>query len=316
MSKTRKFVLDEFNVQSINPNIAKAFDEAQVDTLILIASGKEQNIKKNGLISIWDFSDGRDTFIVRHEAEQASFLNNNAFVFDIEVSPVLRNILNKVRQKSRTLEDYCEITRGVNPYDKYRGQTADTIKNRIYHADFKKDNTFLPELKGRHVSTFKYLWDNKHFISYGDWLAAPRSLKYFKGQRIVLREILGERFVCAFIEEDFIIDRSLYIAIPLNEKTSLKYILGILSSKLLVWLFRYEKNEFDALFPKIRLEEFKKLPIPTEFSKKLELEKTVESIIALKKDSKDSADQERELDKLVYSIYGITPDEQKIIEGE
>ena len=37
--------------------------------------------------------------------------------------------------------------------------------------------------------------------------------------------------------------------------------LAILASKCLSWSFRFEKNEFDSLFPKIRLDEFKKLPI-------------------------------------------------------
>src|SRR5699024_5609652 len=97
---------------------------------------------------------------------------------------------------------------------KYRGQSKEVIKSKAYHASFKKDDTFVPELRGKHIKRFVYKWDEKHYISFGDWLAAPRDPKYYKGDRIILREILGEKFVCTFIQDDFIIDRSLYIAKP------------------------------------------------------------------------------------------------------
>src|SRR5690606_33428451 len=111
------------------------------------------------------------------------------------------------------------------------GQSAEIISSRAYHADFKKDETFVPELKGLHTARYSYSWDNKHFISYGDWLAAPRQLKYFEGSRIIFREILGRTLVSTLITEDFKIDRSLYIAKLEDERkdsVDVKFVLGIL----------------------------------------------------------------------------------------
>jgi hypothetical protein len=93
-------------------------------------------------------------------------------------------------------------------------------------------------------------------------LAAPREPKYFTGDRIIFREILGKTLVSTIITEDFKIDRSLYIArIDENKDFDTKYVLGILNSKLMAFYFRYSNNEFDNLFPKIRVAEFKQLPI-------------------------------------------------------
>jgi len=247
---------------------------------------------------------------------QEVFLENEGFVFDLEVNPMIRSIIKKVRSKSKILEDDFEITRGVNPYDKYRGQSENIISSKAYHSSFKKDETFKPELRGKHVSTFNYKWDNKHFISYGSWLAAPRDPKFFTGKRILFREILGNRFVTTIINEDFILDRSLYIGKPLNDSINVEAVLGVLSSKLLIWLFRIEKNEFDDLFPKIRLEEFKKLPIPKDEISAPELAEIVNQIILAKADnaSINSSSLENKLDKLVYKIYGLTEDEIKLIE--
>ena len=310
MQKTRKYVLDNLKFDSINPNISKAFEEAQVDTLIFTASKRN----KNGEINIWTFDDKEPS--QRHLISQEVFLENEGFVFDLEVNPMIRSIIKKVRSKSKILEDDFEITRGVNPYDKYRGQSENIISSKAYHSSFKKDETFKPELRGKHVSTFNYKWDNKHFISYGSWLAAPRDPKFFTGKRILFREILGNRFVTTIINEDFILDRSLYIGKPLNDSINVEAVLGVLSSKLLIWLFRIEKNEFDDLFPKIRLEEFKKLPIPKDEISAPELAEIVNQIILAKADnaSINSSSLENKLDKLVYKIYGLTEDEIKLIE--
>lgn len=310
MSKTRKFVLDKFDVKALNPNIAKAFDEASVDTLIF--SAIKQKSEDNSL-DIFDFNSSKNSFI-KNSIYQNRFLENDNLVFDVEVDESVFPILKKIRSNSNILEDKFEITRGVNPYDKYRGQTEEVIKTRAYHSSIQKDDTFVPELKGKHVSTFQYKWDNKHYISYGGWLAAPREPKFFKGSRLVFREIIGERFVCAVIEEDFIIDRSLYIALPKDENVDVYYVLGVLCSKLLVWLFKFEKNEFDDLFPKIRLEEFKKLPIP-KCSNDKSISKLSKEISILKQQGKDTSKEENQIDQLIYQLYELSEEEIKIIEG-
>ena len=64
------------------------------------------------------------------------------------------------------------------------------------------------------------------------------------------------------IKEDFIIDQSVFIAKP-NE-TFLKYISaiqGILASKLISIYFKYTSNEFDELFPKIKIGEWRELSV-------------------------------------------------------
>jgi hypothetical protein len=200
----------------------------------------------------------------RHTVSQSRFIENNGYIFDVEVSEEVLPIVQKMQNDVSLVGELFDVIRGINPYDKYTGQSPEVIKTRAYHADYQKDETFVPELKGLHTSRYLYSWDNKHYISYGDWLAAQRNIKYFEGDRIVFREILGKTLVSTLIREDFKIDRSLYIAKleeDMKESFDTQYVLGILNSKLMAFYFRYTNNEFDNLFPKIRVAEFKKLPI-------------------------------------------------------
>ena len=282
MSSCRKFVLENLNLEELIPNLENVFEEASVDTMIITA-------QKSGIpnqVQISEFQDKQ--LVLKHKIDQQRFVKNDGFILDVEISDKIFPLIEKTRTKIVQVGDIFDVTRGVNPYDKYTGQSQEIIKNRAYHADWKKDESFLPELKGQHLGRYNYHWDNKHFISYGDWLAAPRQKKYFEGPRIIFREIIGKTLVSSLITEDFIIDRSLYIARLENDKESaflIEYVLGILNSRLMAFHFRYSNNEFDALFPKIRVAEFKKLPIKKiNLDGQKKMKSTVCSLLSLSND--------------------------------
>ena len=111
---------------------------------------------------------------------------------NVEEPDTLDSTFQKIRKSSIPLEKIAEITRGVNSYDKHAGHTQEQIKNMVFHADFKKDDSFVPELKGKHVFPYIHKWDGKTYISYGNWLAAPRDIKFFQGERLLMRQMLGK----------------------------------------------------------------------------------------------------------------------------
>ena len=296
-TKCREFLLNNVQFVTIFPNLENVFEEASVDTLIFIAT-KETG---DASINVYNFLNQAPNF--KHVINQSRFQNNDRLVFDVESGGETNAILEKIRLKSIKLQDIAEITRGVNPYDKYRGQSEETIKNKVYHSDHKKDNTFLPEIRGKHVNSYSYNWDGKHFISYGDWLAAPREMKYFEGLRLIMRQVLGEKLNSTLISEKFIIDQSVFIAKPLKEYEEYFYaVQGLLASKLISTYFKYSSNEFDALFPKIKIGEFRELPVYKDLKKvNSGLKDLVKKILSLKKENKnaDTLTLEKQIDDII-----------------
>lgn len=309
-TKMRENILSSLRILEIFANLSNVFEEASVDALIF--SG--QSISKNDIVSIKTFRNQIPVDV--HKIEQSRFSQNEGYVLDVETDSDSYNILRKIKSSSVKLESISEITRGVNPYDKYRGQSAEIIQSKAYHSDRKKDASFVPELRGKHVETYSFNWDSKHFISYGDWLAAPRDPKFFKGERILMRQILGRKFKTCLIEQDFIIDQSIFIS-KLNSPEYSKFIIGQLCSSLLIFYFKYSSNEFDDLFPKIKIGEFKALPVVLESDKREEIESKVTQILTLKKENPeaDTSALESEIDRLVYQLYELTPEEIEIVEN-
>ncbi len=255
----RKFLLSNLFFEIIIPNLNNVFSDASVDTCIFIAS----NQFSGNFIRIEELNQ-KEQF-VKHEIDQSRLLKNEKYIFDIEISDNLESIFTKIDDLSIKLEDISDITRGINPYDKYQGQSEEIIRTKAYHSYYKKDDSFVPELRGKHINRYSYIWDEVSFVSYGEWLAAPREMKYFEGERILCRQVLSNHLNCCLISEKFIIDQSIFIA-KVKEKFSLlysgKYLVSILASKLIIYYFRLKANEFDDLFPKIKIGEFRILPIP------------------------------------------------------
>ncbi len=270
MYKCREFMLNKFNLTDI-VRTYNVFAEASVDTLIYIGNKSKNEIEN---ISIREFVNG-DT-VLSHNSLKNRFRSNDNLILDIEVNDSMARVLKKMRSNVSKVKELFDVCRGINPYDKYTGQSPEIISSRAYHADYPKDETFVPELKGRHIDRYSEFWDGHSYISYGDWLAAPREHKYFTGERIVFREILGRTLISTIITKDIKIDRSLYIALPLNNSVNIYYVEGILNSQLLSTYFRYSNNEFDDLFPKMRVAEFRELPIKNATEE--EKEKIAESV--------------------------------------
>lgn len=122
------------------------------------------------------------------------------------------------------------------------------------------------------------------------------------------------------IEEKFIIDQSVFIAKPNKENKKYFYgVQGLLGSKLISTYFKYSSNEFDALFPKIKIGEFKELPVFKDLSSaNTLLEPIVKKILLIKKENPlaETKHLEKEIDDIVNNLYTLTDSEINIIGKE
>ena len=298
MNETRSFLLKNIHFDIIVANLPNVFEDASVDSLIFI--GSKERIQSPTSIQFLN----EKQFLEKHTIDQDKFSKNENYVFTVEANEAVSGILERMRKSSSPLRDFFETTRGVNPYDSYRGQSKEIITAKAYHADFKKDETFIPEIRGKHIDRYLLQWDGKHYISYGPWLAAPRDPKFFKNERILFRQVLGERLICTVIDDEIIIDQSIFIALPKEDSIiASKYVLSLLTSKLGSLYFKFSSNEFDELFPKIKLGEFNELPIKV-IAKDEQLPFIAKADIMLSK-NKELQEIKQQFLKLLYANKGL-----------
>ena len=172
-------------------------------------------------------------------------------------------------------------------------------------------------LTGSDVS--KYHYTKLSYISQSVLEAFSKDNKYFSKERILLRET-GSFLTAVYLGNETIYsNRSLYSILITDGRLSTKYVLALLNSSLLQWYYSTMFKGETELFPKIRIAQAKKLPIPIASKDKQQpIISLVDQILAVKRtnSSADTSALEREIDRLVYGLYGLKEEEVKVVEGK
>jgi hypothetical protein len=152
----------------------------------------------------------------------------------------------------------------------------------------------------------------------------------FQNDRLVIRRLLTRKFrlQASEVSETLITTDNVLNAVPISEKTDIKFALGILNSRITSWL--YVNSSLIAQkddFPQVYISALKALPIPRADIKQHDrMVRLVERMLDLHKRipatpqeqerlARDIASTDREIDNLVYQLYGLTEEEIKIVEG-
>ena len=257
LKDVRKFVLETYSIDEIVNTPNGVFADATVDTIIITVVNKliiNNNVKISKILN--------SEISLSHTKEQQTFINSENYSIDIFSDDKTTELIEKIEYKKDKLKDFAKIGRGVGVYHKRVGHTKEIIANDPYQSNTKKDETFVPYLRGKNIGFYSFDWNDDSFISYGNWLAEPREIDFFEGDRIVLRQIPSKnKLLVTFLNEGFIIDQSVFIARFIENVLAPKYILSILGSTLMSFYFKNKYSEFDDLFPKVKLQHFKDFPI-------------------------------------------------------
>ena len=101
-------------------------------------------------------------------------------------------------------------------------------------------------------------------------------------------------------------------------KENPKYVLGVLNSKALSFWFAHKFGKLQrGLFPQFKINELASFPIPSAtVAQQQPIINLVDSILAAKKDNSDTdtSEEEIEIDKLVYQLYGLSYNEVLIVD--
>lgn len=207
-------------------------------------------------------------------------------------------ILEKMDSSGTQLQKFTNIQRGFEI-----GRDLVTVAGKY------------PFLTGSNVE--KYTFRSLSYISEYVYLQFMKDDYYYTGPRLLLRET-GSSLTVLYLEDKIYSNRSLYSIKTKDNKFLPKYVLACLNSKALQYYYSSKFRSDTELFPKIRIKQAKQLPIPTATpTQQQPIVALVDKILVAKKANPqaDTGAWEREIDELVYELYGLTEDEVKVVEG-
>jgi len=339
----RSYVNSDFCLSKIarlpNESFGKIAGDVKVDTAIIVISDQQE--QETEIISYSGYErikriDPKNAEIHRiHNFKDWADDKDN--IWSLTKGEISEKILTKCELKTVSLEECVDFSLGLTPYDKYKGQTQQQIKNKVFHANYQKDDTYKRLLAGNNVRRYDISWNGNTWISYGPWLGAPREQRFFTSERILVKQIIdwsSKRIWASLTSEELYNTQNAFNLLAKNS-LSLKYILGILNSKLITYYHRKKYlDEFKMRFQKILIKDAKRIPIRIIDNDIIEEVQKYKQIIGLvdqmlklhKNDPKTPFEREQlereihatdsQIDRLVYDLYGLTEEEIKIVERE
>ena len=160
----------------------------------------------------------------------------------------------------------------------------------------------------------------------------PKELIWFEGRRILLRRLVNrrQRLMATSVSGTFITNKNLYSVICNNDKINLFFVLGVLNSRLISYLYLNQVTQATKDdFPQVTIKDILSLPFP-DSKDKARHDKMVELVEGMLDSNKrlqtakaehdktvlrrqiDATDNQ--IDRLVYELYGLTEKEIAIVE--
>jgi type I restriction-modification system DNA methylase subunit len=145
-----------------------------------------------------------------------------------------------------------------------------------------------------------------------------RERSIFERPKILTRQT-ADAIIAAYDEENFYYANTLHGTAITDKAYHPHYVLGLLNSRITTWYYRSNTDEEGKVFAQIKIELLRKMPIPkADKDQQRPVIQLVGTILAAKQRDAgaDTSELEREIDKLVYALYGLTADEIAIVEGK
>ncbi len=291
--KLRRLIYKNYSVQSISKSLYQVFKSAMVDTSIFIF--------KNSLPQKYYrlVNDDLSSF------NKNKLKENSDFIFNLEDD---NDIIDKIDEIDFHLNDYCEVWQGLIAY-------GSKSQSREFSSKTKISEFHRKLLYGRDISKYSIEWSGE-YLKYGDWLHRPRPSYIYDNPKILVQRIrnpkLKNRLVCALDTDKHINGTGMSNILLLENVSSLslKFLLGILNSKLINYWFSYYFKDVN-----IKPDQLRKIPI------KIAKDETpfvsiIDAIIQSISNEEVVKELEFKLNILVYKLYNITHQEVLIIDPE
>ena len=195
----------------------------------------------------------------------------------------------------------------INDYKEIKKYIDNTVKEIEEKGNIKRRGGHTTANKGFHYR------DNMGITPYN--LRNCAYLLEFDKPKIVWKQTSKNQTFMIDTEGYYLTITGQMIVIKNNDLDKLKYILSILNSKLFKYYMLSVASNLSGVGIRWIPAFIEKVPIP-KVDKKTEdkIVGLVDKVIDKKRSKVDSLEEEREIDRLVYGLYGLSEEEIKIIE--
>jgi len=304
----RRNLLDTNLVRIID--VSEAFQDVELEQIVFIT--KKEKASERVVVGF-----SNNAKIEESNSNRKYFTNER---FPLWINDQNYSIFNKILSDSTPLGKFADVNWG-GPVARYLSKM--------------KTEDSIPCVRGREIR--RYSVSPEYFIKTKDIV----STYYVKGEKLIFQRIVSRcgsriianyrvaRIVGTYCNDDFYADKT--VTLIWNSEISLKYLLGLLNSKLISWFahrYLWNRSQLTMEFMYSYARDFP-IRASIEENQKNQMEYLVDKMLSFNEqlvvlsgkgtDERVRIEEEirktdSEIDELVYKIYGITENEKRIIE--
>lgn len=308
----RSYILDNTSINSIVNYEKMPFKDAVVENITFIT---EKEIKKNNKISLIDYSEeGEIKEIIINQNIYKNTYSNQFTKISNKGNFEIKNQI--IKNKYFLLGDITNINQAIAlKYDRAK-----------YLFESKVDENYKPVLDGRNIDRYKLNWSKKYLKYDINAIHSCKETDIFECKEKLFFRRVGATIKATYDnKKHYALNTLVVITLKENHKYSLKFILGILNSKLMNFYYITFLKSTKKVFSEIQARQIKQLPIlKINFqnnSEKVQHDKLVllvNEMLELNKNYEKNKTKiiatDEEIDMLVYKNYNISETEQRAID--
>ena len=314
--QARKMVCENYEVVIVKID-DKVFDEAQVNSVII---ENYLPIHSVATYKAWHLSTQELKLLSKTDVERV--LQDKEVVFRLEISTQFDQLISKIEQDSLRVKEIGEVRDGI---------VAGSIKDILFLS--QPIDSYSKKLYfGKHLSRYSLaetnIWANyklnemmqEEIKRKGDkrpglWM---RDKKIFEREKILSR-FVAYKMIATYDNEHKYYEHTLHSTHIKDKRFKTKYVLALYNSSLLEFYYQKTNSQGGNIFPQVRISSVENLPIKIASRDTQDsIESLVNKILSIKENNikTDITLLEKEIDQLVYQLYGLTEEEIKIVEGK
>jgi adenine-specific DNA-methyltransferase len=315
--KLRRWLMDRCVVQTIAVSPIRVFAEADVHTSVVVfrretnPDKREKNIVATSIELTPQFARSPGLY---GRILQARFAALPGAIWNILLNEENAGLFEKLRSTSSQLDSVSKINRGLITGDRER-----------YFSERKLTEKHIPILTGSDVERYatksptEFVLFERPESAGGCWDEDV----HLAPHKLVVRQI-GTKPTASFLAKPIAVTGNIFTIRGENKRHEL-FILGILNSRLIEFFWKIMFSDFKSSFPQVTIFSLSQVPVVAAKESSEEYRTAsdrvvslVEKILAAKRvdGEGDTSVLEAEIDRHIYALYGLTPDEIKIVEGK
>ncbi len=295
----RELLIKHENLDTIVELDFGVFKEAYVKTVII-----QNAVAKTKYINVLD-----EYFKAKIKIPKETIESDPEIKINLTWNSSKQLIYDKIKLESKALGEIVHFSRGI--------KTSNDERFLSYQI---KDKESFKVIRGRNIKAYRIDYEGEYIWYKPDLMkekvgCLPHTKEIFQtSEKLITQRVNSSGQLLAVLDHEqyFCLDTTNVSTNIFDRKYNLKFLLGIINSKLINWWFNdVFKN------PTISGYELHQIPIKIKASSETIIITLVDQILAAKKadPAADTRHWEAEIDELVFELYGLTEEEKGLVRG-